>query len=56
MPDFSKSPGGFAAGESASNIAMQLAVVEEWGNGDVSILFDDSCITALTLTYHASPR
>ncbi|OBZ71739.1 hypothetical protein A0H81_08753 [Grifola frondosa] len=30
MPDLSISPGGFGAGESASNATFQLAVLEEW--------------------------
>jgi hypothetical protein len=36
MPDFARSPGGFAAGATASDLKMQLVVVEEWGNGVVS--------------------
>lgn len=39
MPDFSQSPGGFAAGATASNLDMQLIVIEEWGNGDVRDLW-----------------
>lgn len=38
MPDFSKAPGGFAAGASASDLPVQLVVVEEWGTGQVGIL------------------
>jgi hypothetical protein len=35
MPDFSKSPGGFADGKSASNAAVYLAVLEEWNSCSV---------------------
>ena len=35
MPDFSKAPGGFAAGEEASDLPVQLYVFEEWGTGQV---------------------
>lgn len=37
MPDFSKEQ-GFAAGELASAINLQLVVIEEWGNGVVCVL------------------
>jgi hypothetical protein len=35
MPDFSRSPGGFADGMSASNKAVYLAVLEEWNDCSV---------------------
>lgn len=37
MPDFSVAPGGFAAGKSASDEPMRIMVIEEWGNGEVSL-------------------
>lgn len=37
IPDFSVAPGGFAAGKSASNEPMRIMVIEEWGNGEVSL-------------------
>ena len=37
MPDFASSPGGWAAGMSASNVNMMLTVIEEWGDGTVRI-------------------
>lgn len=40
MPDFSKSPGGFASGSAASNLTMRLVVIEEWGNSQVSVCGD----------------
>lgn len=36
MPDFAKPQGGFAAGEVARNLPLQLLVIEEWGDGQVS--------------------
>lgn len=38
MPDFSKSPGGFGAGQSASNVNFTLLVVEEYADGSVRLL------------------
>ncbi|EKM52084.1 uncharacterized protein PHACADRAFT_262548 [Phanerochaete carnosa HHB-10118-sp] len=37
MPDFSKMPAGWAAGETASNLSMQLTVVEEWGDSTPTV-------------------
>ncbi|KAF7365104.1 26S proteasome subunit P45 [Mycena venus] len=34
MPDFSKPPGGFGAGASATNATFYLAVFEEYSNGE----------------------
>ncbi|KAI0087821.1 hypothetical protein BDY19DRAFT_892506 [Irpex rosettiformis] len=37
MPDFSKNaPAGWSAGEFAHDLPLQLFVIEEWGNGEVS--------------------
>ncbi|KAJ7134724.1 hypothetical protein C8R44DRAFT_610519 [Mycena epipterygia] len=36
MPDFSKNPGGFGAGASATNATFYLAVFEEYADGSVS--------------------
>ena len=35
MPDFSKRPGGFVPGGTASDLEVWLAVVEEWGTCSV---------------------
>lgn len=37
MPNFAKSPGGFAAGEVAGNLPLLLLVIEEWGNDEVRV-------------------
>lgn len=38
MPDFSKNAlAGWSAGESAHDLQLQLLVIEEWGNGEVSL-------------------
>ncbi|KAG7088325.1 hypothetical protein E1B28_012334 [Marasmius oreades] len=37
MPDFSKNPGGFGAGASASNQTVYLAVLEEYATGTGSV-------------------
>jgi hypothetical protein len=37
MPDFSKSPGGFGNGATATNKTVYLAVVEEWAQCLVSV-------------------
>ncbi|KAI0702287.1 hypothetical protein BC835DRAFT_105133 [Cytidiella melzeri] len=53
MPDFSKNPpAGFAAGESAHDVRMQLLVIEEWGNGTVRRIH--ACFTRVVLTYASS--
>jgi hypothetical protein len=45
MPDFSKSPGGFGVGATASNKKIYLAVLEEYANGSVRHLKTfDSCL------------
>ncbi|KAI0802082.1 hypothetical protein BC629DRAFT_164627 [Irpex lacteus] len=37
MPDFSKNaPAGWSAGESVHDLPLQLLVIEEWGNSEVS--------------------
>ena len=38
MPDFSKSPGGFGSGKTASNIPVYLTVLEETATCDVCVL------------------
>jgi hypothetical protein len=37
MPDFSRSPGGFADGQFASNKAVYIAVLEEWNDCSVRL-------------------
>ena len=35
MPDFSKPPAGWAVGAHVSDLALQLTVLEEWGDSEV---------------------
>lgn len=51
LPDFSKSPGGFASGAHASNLPMQLTIIEEWGNGE-AIVGRQLSVASTTLIYN----
>jgi len=53
MPDFSKSPGGFASGEAAYNLALQLVVIEEWGN-DVATIGHRLRVSSTEIVYNAT--
>lgn len=44
MPNFAKGPGGFGAGETASNVPFYLVVLEEWSDGTVREFYFCSCV------------
>ena len=47
MPDFSKSPGGFGTGKTATNIPVYLTILEETATCDVSFLCSAAFIAVL---------
>lgn len=53
MPDFSQSPGGFAAGAEASNLTVQLTVIEEYGDFQPTV-GRQLHTTSTTLIYNAT--
>ncbi|KAJ6559089.1 hypothetical protein DFH09DRAFT_1161819 [Mycena vulgaris] len=53
MPDFSKNPGGFGSGASATNATCYLAVFEEYANGSGSVGYRIS-FTANKIVYNAT--
>ncbi len=54
MPDFSKPLGGFGVGASVSNATFYLAVLEEYGNGNVRSFGSLGFVTKLICT-HCQP-
>ncbi|KIP05179.1 hypothetical protein PHLGIDRAFT_108593 [Phlebiopsis gigantea 11061_1 CR5-6] len=55
MPDFSKAPGGFAAGAEASNLPVKFVVVEEWGIGQ-GVVGNRISVTSVGLVYNATTQ
>ncbi|GJE91616.1 hypothetical protein PsYK624_077660 [Phanerochaete sordida] len=53
MPDFSVAPGGFGSGEHASNLPLQLTVIEEFG-GFAPSIGNNLSIAATTIIYNAT--